>query len=508
MKSARIGLLVPVVLATGIVFLWAVGGARGQEYEAQRGRELLDSALEQMAAGQYDRAQHICWEAIQILGEMEFEGRLVLAEIYAAQGLFEEAQRQAARACVAAQTEQEGARAQAALERYGKAQRRLERRTSELGGQAQDPAAGEQEAIQVAVGLIDALSIAGRSEEAAAKCRELLGRFPDSSEAATRGLSRLRLLRLRQEGPEAAVSELEAIIAAHPGMAVEGYATYYIGQIHEAGGELDTAVARYEEAASKLQGTAGAPAALERILETQRRAGQFDEAVETANRIIMQYPQSPSALRAIEKTGQVLLSLGRLEEAKTTFTSVMQRDPESPIALRSLEVMCEIYAEADRLAEADQVVETVRLEHADRDWRSSRLADIYYWHGQKMHRNGEKLSAISWWEREALLEKDPALSVETVIRIAFTYSALGQHVRARETMSRVLESSEQAFREKHLLAQDYIAGTYLREGKLELALQAYERALGIAKHVGHARAEADISGAIERLKGQLSQGAQ
>ncbi len=497
-------LWVVVVMAAALVY--SAPGSRAGEVEVTPAKTLLDKALRDFEKREDALAEEACKRVIAIYPGRECEARLILAEVYYAQGRFENAMEQVQRAYERAQWDGDAEGAAAALEamgRFATREQHLCLRAAELENAMS--AGPEKQGIDAQIELGDLLAAWGRTKQGIAHYRAVVDKYPDRAESVGRAMAKLQHIYVREEGAEVAVSKLTAILVTHLGTEAEACAGYEIGRVYESEGQDQRAIAHYTNVPGRFPDSPFAPMALEGILGIYKRTRQFLDAINTAQKIIDTYPASDSALRAVEKLGEIYAELGTLEEAMVTFRSIIRHDPESAVALRSLEVLCELYAEAGRLAEAVAMLDAARSEYPDKDWRSSRLAGIYYQHGRELRLKGQKASAVSWWEKEVSLQDNATLRAEAIIRIGIAYTALREYQKARAALQVIIDSDARGFRERHLLAQDVIASSYWHEGDLENALKSYEKELDMARRRGQTDQEKVIRGSIEKLKTELSQ---
>ena len=474
---------------------------------AAEGEGPLEEALTHVREGNYSLADEKCREAIAADPDTECYARIMLAECYASQGSLQDALREAARALEKAgedPVDAEGAvAAERAMDRFRRAQGRLNQ-VDALLDNAIVVNASQEEVAWARVRVAEEFVRVGGDATAIRHYGALVEARPQDAELMGRCVGGLTTLWVRLKGHDGARRRLHRIAADHPRTAAAAFAVSRVAGIEESQGRRESAVSLYKAVADEFPGSLAARDALEGLLGIYDRTGESHEALSVAERIPREYPESDSALRAVWTLGRIWESTGSVDEAFATFAPLAREHPGSRLAKHCLENLCRVSALRGRVKEALLTVEDLASEYPDADWRSSGVAQFYSREGEKLARKGDLRAAIGCWEKTARYEASDMWHAEAITRIAVSWGALKEYEKAREAMERVLASDLYAFRERHLVALEYIASTHCQQGQGEEALEVLGRALQLAEREGKLARQEAIRADIRRVEEKLS----
>jgi len=359
------GVVVITMIAVALAPVSAdVSGRQAADPEGpskQAAQELFDQALGHFYECRYAEAAEGCRLVIERCPSQQHEARLVLAEIYRAQGRFEEAIDEAVKARRPPADARQMARAQATVRRLRSERRRLERRVAALKRRvsiSQD----RDEAVEAECKLGHLLLMAGRTEEAAAQYWSVLTKYPDSAEGVVQAARRLRLIYAQQarQEPVGVLYERPPGVDLEPGMAYSGQelsglmescrktiasggdyecdAGLTLSEIYFLRGRFDKArheaIQVLEKAARRpirLYCVSDATDAIERIVRSQER---FNRAVAGYKETISSAASVADVLDAEVRLGGVLFVAGRTEQALDHYQAVVSKYADRPEAVK------------------------------------------------------------------------------------------------------------------------------------------------------------------------------
>jgi tetratricopeptide (TPR) repeat protein len=351
-----------VIAVVGILWLigltWAAGEAAGSDTP-------LGTALEQAQRWRYAEAEAACRKAIEQQPELECYARLVLADLYRAQGRIRDAEQEAEKALEAASHDPKD---DAGAEMAKKA---LESCKKEAAWLAALPAASLDAKEQSGVlRRADMLTVAGRYEEAAGLCEALASATPDERHTVVSAVDRLVIYARRAQGEQAVLTRLGKLAEAQKGTLLEAYAVLKIAEALNAGGKVEAADA-YERAASLKQGAEWAPTALQRMFCIHERAGHRDEALAAGDKLLATYPASSATAAVLARLTELHREAGNLDEFLARVTQ------ERALSAEGLAGLARACIDEDRMSEAKALIGRLRREHPGSALGPVVLVDFY-----------------------------------------------------------------------------------------------------------------------------------
>ena len=439
MKRTKANLL-SASIAVMIVTALLCAGPNGF---AAEGEGPLEEALTHIRERNYALAEQRCQEAMAADPDTECYARIMLAECYASQGLFQDAAaeatvaRQKAR-LIPAETEIVTAMAQKAIERFTRAEEQLSRTAADL----ETALASGRKIVEARTGLGDALALFGRDQEAIEQYLAVVDGYPRESEVMRHSIGRLAILWQRGEGPEAAMANLQGIVAAYPGTPAAAFAMCGTAGIEESGGRSDSAVALYKAVASEFAGSIPARDALEGLLGLYERAEDFQEATAIADRILREYPRSSAAVRAAGVIFTLVHRRLHIQQATDALKSIADDYPETSLAPQCLVLLAELDRQEHRLDQAIGIAERLRREYSFNPVAQSAIEQV-----RDAYRTGINLAETERTAREVLSgsvsEQERRGALNTLYRLAVAHLSGGYTADAE----RVLDAAEKAFPE-------------------------------------------------------------
>jgi putative PEP-CTERM system TPR-repeat lipoprotein len=283
----------------------------------------------------------------------------------------------------------------------------------------------------------------GNREQAHATIDETLARAPNDVTAL---LVKARLLVSEGRFPEAMVRAQAAVRADQR----SALANYLVGSIAASTGDLDAAVASFNEVLALNPRAVSAQLALARI---ELRRGRADSSVQLAQEALSNAPDSPGARLFLARG---LLARGAVAQSETETRWLLERFPDAApvhVQLGSIAMARRDLAGARRAFEKAQSLDDRSLEA-----RAGLIAvDL-----------AEKRTAEARTRADALLALPGGRSA-AVLLAARTYAAVGDAARAERTLRAAVEADPSNYAAFELLGRLYIG-----QRRLDDALREFE----------------------------------
>jgi tetratricopeptide (TPR) repeat protein len=319
-------------------------------------------------------------------------------------------------------------------------------------------AAHDPQSPEVRVALAEALSRAGRGEEAEERAREAIDLGP-GTRAAADAFSVIGRLRAARGDVLEAAAALEAALGVQRGLAARGVAVdpqpwRLLGELRLATGDEKGAVAIFEELSSRLPGE-GDGFRLVGMLHEDR--GDLSGAERWLMRALQSDPTDADARR---KLARVHEALRRLPEARDDLVALLRFDPDDEEALLSLGRLA---LRTDDVAGAREWF--ARLRRSAADPADAALRTALAWIDAGFAEEG--LAAAKAAEAE----------VGPRPRVRFAEGIALQELHRHREAAAALRSVPADAGELYLLARDALATSLSREGHHAEAERALEPAL-------------------------------
>lgn len=256
-----------------------------------------------------------------------------------------------------------------------------------------------------------------RIDAAEQEYRQALMLDPDAGEPAS-GLMRLYM---SQKQPDQAMQVVQTQIAHSPH---NGVARVLRGELLESEGQLDAAIAAYQDA------TSAAPSmtlAYVRLAEAQVRAKYIDDAIRT----LQQGVAKTASLELVGDLGKLYTALGRVDAAIALYDDLLAKYPTSVFVANNLAVLLiNDKSDAASLARAQKLAERLS------DSSTANVIDTRGW---------IKFKSGDFHGAEALLQQAVDKAPETPLiryHLAMAQLRSGESQVARQNLETVLQASK------------------------------------------------------------------
>jgi len=312
----------------------------GQEAPLGPAQSLLQEALEHVYNSEYELAEQACEEVIASYPEHEYDARLMLAEVYWAQGRLTEAIEQAKQALdkvtrLYPDDSQRIAEAQAGVNRLREAQENFTVRIAEYQQIIQQQP-GSAAALDAQYRLGGVYAICFKYDQAIAQFTNLIKEHPKSAEAI-KAFSALQGVLAQAERSQEALTVLPELVRTHwPGSA---QMLLKLCQFYRNQGKLGQAIPLAETIAASFPQSIQVPKALLIATRGYRQVGKLADAQAAAEKLVADYSNSTDVMEALEHLIAIYDVREGPEAAGAKLRALAVEHPDTKVATATGEVI-------------------------------------------------------------------------------------------------------------------------------------------------------------------------
>lgn len=286
-------------------------------------------------------------------------------------------------------------------------------------------------ADDAATGAAEALYRGGKYEDAAARCRELASRRPESP-VRERGEFFWAMSDMARNDFGGAADRLASLLKTYPKGAFAGQASLLLAQCYQRGNADDKAIKQYRRMLEKGE-ERFAPEALLGLGSLLSQAGKYDEAGKALDRLLMKFPTSPLAPQALLQRAHTWFASGEFDRAFDAFRKAGEANGDAAAETTYWMAKCELRrgefaSAAKRLGEAVQ-----------RFPENALRAEMHYDRAIALLRGGDADGAVKAITEFTSKFADHSLAAEALQLLAMTEHQRGQYDKSRAHAKAFLE---------------------------------------------------------------------